>query len=84
MEIVGDTLTRYIVSRKNCAIYFDDKRKHVPRCGRHEMIQMYLKGLVKLIIAVNENEDWQYFGKCMEALVEELRDKDDKGEKACQ
>lgn len=87
-----NTLTRYLVSHKNCSIYFDDKHEcnkcddkdwkySTDKCKRKRMIEEYLVGVVKLLTTVNLNDDWRLFGKHMEIVVEELMNYDDRHKK---
>jgi hypothetical protein len=66
---------KYLTSHKGCTIIFDDKRrcKDCSKAGeREEMIQSYLKGLTKLIVSVNVNNDWLMFSDQMQQVIDNM------------
>ena len=72
---------KYLISHKGCTIIFDDKRRcgDCPKArGKEEVTQDYLKGLAKLIVAVDVNNDWIMFGQQMQQVVTKLMSADER------
>jgi len=72
---------KHIVSHKGCTIIFDDHTEYCAGCEKTErrdrLISRYLRGVAKLVYAVNVNNDWIEFAQEMQNVALKLRDLDD-------
>lgn len=70
---------KYLISHKGCTIIFDDKceRRRCKDCPKvhksDDIVQDYLKGMAKLLVAVNVNNDWVMFGEEIQRVVTKLK-----------